>query len=291
MQALHRTVKRALPRPVRRRVMRLRRMQTAGRRVLPDFVILGTQKGGTSSLYAYLLQHPQVLSATTKEVHFFDTQYERGLRWYRSHFPTRAEVDHHEQALQRRVVTGEASPYYLFHPHAPDRMVETLPDARLIVLLRDPVARAYSHYRHMVKKQREPLSFEEAIAREGERLRGELERMYADPSYVSYNHAHYSYRTRGHYLDQLEAYAARFGREQILVLKSEDFFSDVQGVYDRVLDFLGLDRWTLHHPKPRNVGGASNGRPDAFERLYAYFAPHNRRLYGYLGEHLGWPDS
>jgi len=111
---------------------------------------VGAQKAGTSSLYSYMVQHPQVLPAARKEIHYFDRHYDKGLRWYRRHFPLRAR-------LSSERLSGEASPYYLFHPHAPRRIAETLPDARILMLLRNPANRAISHYFHEARVGREKL--------------------------------------------------------------------------------------------------------------------------------------
>jgi Sulfotransferase domain len=148
---------------------------------LPDFLILGTENGGTTTLHWTLCQHPHVEPATKKEVHFFDSHrwFEKGIGWYRSRFPAPAWGD------GRRVITGEASPYYLLHPFAPHRASITVPDAKLIALLRNPVDRAYSAYKHRVLTGRESLSFEEALDAEEERTSGELEKMLSDESYHS----------------------------------------------------------------------------------------------------------
>ena len=104
-------------------------------RRLPDFLIIGAQKCGTSSMFAYLNQHPQMKLPDVKEIHFFDLNYSNGLDWYTSHFPP--------ASLSHRMVTGEASPYYLFHPHVPERVRLHCPDVKLVVMLRNPVDRAY----------------------------------------------------------------------------------------------------------------------------------------------------
>ena len=158
---------RAWARPVRYRA----RVLTAPARALPDFVILGAQKAGTTSLYAYLCAHPDVRAAARKEVHYFDLNYARGATWYRSMFPLAAGLAR-ERRGGRRVLVGEASPYYLFYPLAAERAGAVVPSAQLIVLLRDPVERAWSHYRHEVKAGREPLEFEAALAAEPTRLAG-----------------------------------------------------------------------------------------------------------------------
>src|SRR3954470_22907026 len=152
--------------------------RTAGRRMLPTFLISGAQRCGTTSMYKTLSQHPQVLPAVLhKGVHYFDTSFGRGLDWYRGHFPTRAAARRVAEAVgvpEGRVITGESSPYYMFHPMAGRRIAATLPDARLIILLRDPVERAYSAFTHESARGFEDLSFERALAVEQERLDGEV---------------------------------------------------------------------------------------------------------------------
>src|SRR3954453_12461513 len=128
--------------------------------------------------------------------------------------------------LRQRPLVGEASPSYLFHPLAPDRVARLLPDARLIALLRSPVERAFSHYQHEVALGREPLSFEEAIDREDERMRGELEHMLRDPYYFSHTWWNYTYVARGRYAEQLERWFADFPREQLLVLLTDELAAD-----------------------------------------------------------------
>jgi hypothetical protein len=188
----------------------------------------------------------------------------------------------------RDFITGEASPYYVFHPLVPKRILETISHVKLIVLLRNPVARAYSHYQYEVKLGNETLPFEEAVERERERLAGEVEKIFKNGKYVSFNHIHYSYLSRGVYVDQLKVWMNLFPKEQILVLKSEDFYSDPPMILDRVFTFLNLPNWELREFKKYNE--ASYQEMDAAVRktLIDYFKPHNRRLYEYLGVNFGW---
>jgi hypothetical protein len=274
--------------PLRVRVRERYKQWTAGLRTLPDFLILGAAKAGTSSLYALLCQHPQVLPASRKEVHYFDWGYDRGLRWYRSFFPLSLHMRLKTLALGRPAVCGEGSPYYLFHPHSPRRIAGVLPGAKLIALLRDPVDRAYSHYQHNLRHEGETLSFEEAIEREAERIHGERERMLADEHYNSERYRVYSYLTRGIYVDQLAAYHQYFPREQLLVLRAEDFFRDPGGVCARTVEFLGLGPWEPVDVTPVNQGHYSRKDEPIFQRLRDHFAPHNRRLYDYLQIDFGW---
>jgi hypothetical protein len=262
------------------------RRGTASLRALPDFLVIGTQKGGTTYLYKVLSEHPDVLPAFKKEVHYFDLHYDQGEGWYRAYFPLRAR-------LGERTITGEASPYYLFHPHAPGRAAELLPDAKLIVLLRNPVDRAYSHYQHQVTQWaaegHETLSFEAAVDAEEERLDGELARLMHDDVVHSPNFRSYSYLARGHYVDQLMAWNEVYDRDQMLVLKSEDFFADEPRTLATILDFLGLREWaperSVSIPNKREYSSLS---PALRQRLVDYFEPHNKRLYDYLGTDFGW---
>lgn len=249
---------------------------------LPDFLIIGAQKGGTTFLYHLLCQHPYVEPAATKEVHFFDINFDRGVEWYRSRFspPTQKEG--------RKVLTGESSPYYIYHPHAAQRAAQVVPGVRLIALLRNPVDRAFSDYNHKAREGRESLSFEEAIASEEERLRGEKERMLADETYSSPNYRRFSYLSRGVYVDQLEDWRGYFDEGQLLVLKSEDFFEDPQAVFERVLEFLGLPYQGTGVTGERNEGEYDQMDPATRRRLEDYFEPHNKRLYDFLGVDLGW---
>ena len=250
----------------------------AAERALPSFLIIGTQKGGTTSLHAYLAQHPDVGEPVIKEIQYFSLNYPRGEGWYRTHFPVAG----------RGRVTFEATPYYLFHPGVPRRAAETIPDAKLISLLRDPVGRAHSHHNHQVDMGFEPLDFETAIAREPERLAGEEERMAADPRYRSFAHQHFSYVSRGRYAEQLERWYAHFPAEQILVMPSEDLFADPAATLHRVQDWLGLSRHTPETLSARGARRYSSMETALRDELRGHFAADSARLEGLTGVRLPW---
>jgi hypothetical protein len=269
-----------------RRVDSAFRAATASMRALPDFLIIGESKCGTTSLYDDIVGHPSVLSAAVKEPHFFSTRYQRGLNWYRAQFPV-------EWRMRRgsgtdRIQTGEASPYYLSHPHAAHRIKSILPGVKAIAMLRNPIDRAYSQYQHEFRKNRETLSFEEAIAREPERLKGELERMIRDENYNSPEYRRHSYVTRGIYVDHLRTWLTHFDRAQLLIIKSEAYFAAPEKTLSEVLAFLELP---LHQPRryaKRNVGRYAPIPADLRQRLVDYFAPHNAKLYELVGVDYGW---
>jgi hypothetical protein len=259
---------------------------------MPEFLIVGAQRSGTTSLYRYLSRHPAVVPVLFgKGVHYFDTDFARGPAWYRSHFPTTA----HRARVARRVgvrpVSGEGSPYYLFHPLVPERVAAAIPDVQIVVVLRDPVARAYSQYNHERARGFERLPFEDAIAAEGERLAGEDERIRRDPVYRSFSHQHHSYVARGMYVKQLERWRAVLDRERILVLLSEDLFSDPDAAYRRTLAFLGVPDRSL--PSYERANSRSYpAMPDGIQAaLRSIFAEPNRRLAAWLGRSLPWETA
>jgi hypothetical protein len=257
-------------------------------RTLPDFLVLSAARCGSTSLFAALCEHPQVLPPSHKETHFFDRNHALGLDFYRRLFP----LGVHRRLRARRVggpvLTGEATTYYLLHPAVPARAHAAIPDARLVLILRDPVDRAYSHYQLSVRRGREDLSFEEALDAEPARLAGAEERLLADPTADERSHRVHSYVARGLYLDQLMRWEELYGREQILFVRSEDFFGDPVGAVRRVTDFLGLRPHPGPLPPAKNVASYDTMKPETRRRLQKIFAEPNRRLEEHLGRELGW---
>lgn len=249
----------------------------------PHFMILGTQKGGTNSLYNFLCQHPQILPATQKEIHFFTLNHQRGIDWYHTQFPLTADGNF--------LITGEGTPYYLFHPCVPQRVSEHFPQTKLIILLRNPVDRAISHYYWEVNLGYETLSLEEALAKERERLQGETEKLLADDNYYSYNHQHYSYLSRGIYVEQLQNWMNYFPREQFLILKSEDLLRQPEIVLNQVFDFLDLPNYQLPRYENYNVGDYPTVSPKVRQDLLDYFQPYNSKLIKLLGQDFEWNQA
>jgi hypothetical protein len=256
--------------------------------ILPDFIIIGAQKCGTTSLYQLLVEHPCIYPASTKEVGYFDRYYSDDIKWYRAQFPSLLRKYYVKWILRQDFVTGEASTGYILIPHALKRISEVVPRAKLILMLRNPVDRAYSHYHHTVRLGKEPLSFEDAIERERERISSIWKKMLEDENYWSMDIPQYSYLSTGVYVDQIKILMSLFSREQILILKFEDFRTDPSGVFKRVLEFLNMPNWELKDYKRYNVGNYSDMDAAVRKRLVEYFKPHNERLYEYLGATLDW---
>ena len=263
-------------------------------RLLPDFLIIGAQKAGTTSLYNYLQTQQCIASAARKEVHFFDrkSNLNKGLTWYRGHFPTRIEKYATQHLRLQPFLTGEATPEYLFLPHIPNIVARVLPNIKLILLLRNPVDRAYSQYQHAVVQGHETRSFEDAINYQQARLVEEQARILQDKNYERYTYMQHCYLMRSMYVDQLQRWMRLFPREQFLILKSEEFYSDPPVILKQVLDFLNIptseSQLRKRQYKPFYANHYSEMDTALRKRLIAFFEPYNARLYDFLGIHFDW---
>ena len=217
---------------------------------LPDFLCVGTQKGGTTYLYELLKRHPQVFLAEPKEQHFFSLHWQRGVDWYRRQFASAAESQ----------ICGEITPYYLFHPEAPARIQSLLPNVKLIVLLRDPVERALSQYFHSRRLGLDHLDLEEAFAAEASRLRNSAEALKQGLPHLS--HQQHSYLSRSRYEEQLWRFDQYVAPDQILLLKSEDLFSKPKPVWEAIIKFLGLNLIRCPQLTPVYHGDGESSRVD-----------------------------
>ncbi|MEV4252819.1 sulfotransferase [Spirillospora sp. NPDC049652] len=294
-----------LPEPVigaGRTLIRRYGMTTAALRPGPDFLLIGAKRGGSTSLYYGLLEHPRIMPLfpsarllpkqnDTKGVHYFDSHYDEGEAWYRSHFPSVAARRAAAKRAGGPVVVGEGSPYYLFHPLAAERAGADVPDTRILLVLRDPVERAFSHYRERRRQHAEELeTFEDALAAEADRLAGEEEKIRTVPGYRSYAHEQQSYRAQSEYAPHLRRWLLHFPPERVHVLVAEEFYADQQRAIDGVAAFLGLPA----APLPKAASKVWNPAPsaelkDATRRALAeHYAPFNADLEKLLGRELPW---
>ncbi|MEW9529029.1 sulfotransferase domain-containing protein [Microbispora sp. NPDC049125] len=264
---------------------------TVGARMLPSFLIVGAQRCGTTSLYRTLSQHPLIAKPVLRKgVHYFDVAYDRGPAWYQAHFPLGSTARRLERRYGTPPLAFESSPYYMFHPLAPGRIAVDLPGVKLIVLVRDPVERAYSAHAHEWARGLETeRRFERAVELEPERLAGQEERLRASPHAVSHAHRHHAYLARGRYAEQLARLEALVSRQRILVLDSGSFFTDPEPVYDRVLEFLGLPRlgdpvFEVRNARPRDLAMPAGLRA----RLDEHFAASDAQLEPWLGAVPSW---
>jgi len=191
--------------------------------MLPNFIICGTQKGGTTTLYHFLRSHPEIYMPHVKEIHFFDLNFHKGIEWYKKFF-TYSKYKSYK-------AIGEATPLYMYLREVPERIHYYLPSVKLIFILRHPVDRAYSHYWHEISLGYEYLSFRNAILCEQKRLKtGHI-----------FNLQHYSYLDRGKYIEQLRRFLKYFSRDQILIVFNKELKITPVLVMKRIFEFLEVN--------------------------------------------------
>jgi Sulfotransferase domain len=260
------------------------RRATAPWRPLPDFLIIGADESGALYLYRALCEHPAVCRSEADEAHYFDVRYTYGRRWYQAQFPTRARRNAIERRIGARTIAGEVSPYYLFHPFAPTRAADAVPDAKLIALLRNPVERAILRYHLMVQLRKEHRSLEDALTADERRLdqgRTFEAHAYDDPNGPA---RHHTYLERGHYDEHLERWYRCFDSSQLLVLEARTVTAP-EGVRS-VLNFLGLPDGG--EVPPVRFDPCPPVSSALWTRASLHFAPHNERLFHLLGEQWDW---
>ncbi|MDJ0509689.1 MAG: sulfotransferase domain-containing protein [Crocosphaera sp.] len=256
----------------------------------PDFLIIGTQKAGTTSLYNYLVQHPQIIgNKTWKEVRYFDVpeHYQQGWSWYLGCFPSKIERGNR--------LTFDVSPSYLYFPGVPQRIKEDLGPIKMIAILRNPVDRAYSAWKMyhsfannaLVAENNRKIGdnrpFSQAIDQE---LNSECE---AD-IYP------YDYINRGKYVEQLNNYYQHFDKNNLLIISFEELKQNKRALLNKIVNFLGIQPFpeTVFQQleeKSYNVGKPVEITADhreVLEKLSSYFIPFNEKLYKLLNYSYDW---
>ena len=235
----------------------------------PNFLIIGAEKCGTSSLYQYIIEHPRVLGAIEKEIHFFTYNFDRGLDWYRSHFPPLARNSNY--------ITGEASTSYIAcHNNAPQRVFKLCPQVKLLAVIRDPIARAISHYHQLVRLGKEYRSLEEVVQTELEILKNvddiwSIKQKYWSQAKGILWHSLYVYF--------LQQWLNVFPREQLLIIRSEDLFTNTQDTMSQVFNFLELSEFPQKSYNTYNYGGEYDQlQKSLVQQMKNFFEPHNRKL-------------
>jgi len=267
-------------RSVKRFVPLMWRLATHDFRQLPSAIIVGTMKGGTTQLFAYLIRHPQLFPPCNKEIDYFSRHSDKSLQWYRSRFPMRRRL------VAAKGLALEASPSYLSTPSAWAKMHAVLPDVRLIAVLRDPVSRAFSHYQHLKTRHKEQRSFGHAVDEllQQDRMPAQfgVARRPESPSFSGYI-------ARGYYALQLEPLLQLYPHEQVLILDSADLFADTNGVCQQVFDFLEVEPYEVQPGKVYNRGYYNETiDPAVAARLREHYRPYDELLMRLVGHSFSW---
>jgi hypothetical protein len=243
----------------------IKRGLTAKKRKLPDFLIVGAAKSGTTSLYEYLIQHDQVLPALRKEINYWNQYKKFGLNWYRGNFPLQNE--------SKNKITGEASVSYLRFPELAFEIKKDVPDIKIIIILRNPVDRAFSDYNYQLNHNKiETLSFEEALAQESQRPPGNLQ-----------------YKIQSTYIDLIKPYFQSFPKENILVIDFNDLIKSPKEVMDKTCAFLQISKKNNWIFKPFNkLEYSTNLKSETKNQLKVFFKPYNEKLFNFLKRRFDW---
>ena len=256
---------------------------TANSRVLPDFIIIGTVRSATTSLYYNMCKHPSILPAFTDEIGFFDSNYHLGIEWYKSMFPKKAEMDKIKEKTKFSI-TGEDTPFYFWKADAVDRIHEVIPVCKLIAILRNPIDRAYSNYQIGVKYGSEDLSFEEAISEEKNFLENNTSQVDSELKYSRPR----SYLAKGHYSEQMKLWYKKFPRNQLLIISTEEYVTEYQKTFDNIFRFLELPIHKINNPEKKKVEKYASMNSNTRQQLLDYFRPYNSDLYKLIGKEFDW---
>jgi len=252
---------------------------TASSRVLPDFIISGTVRSGTTSLYYNICEHPSVLPADYDEIGFFDSNYHLGINWYRSMFPTEKEMERVKKETNF-AITGEDTPFYFWKKEAAERILKDIPNSKIIIIFRNPVDRAYSNYHLGIRKKTEKLSFEDAIDEEMNFLEKHSFRESVD--------RRRSYLSKGFYESQIKIWFNVFPREKIHILSTEDMQKNPEKTLLKIFQFLGIPNYTLKNPQKQKSSEYKKMDDKTREILLNFYKPYNEKFFQIIQERFDW---
>jgi len=259
--------------------------------VLPDLLIIGAMKCGTTTLFRMLEQHPGFIPPNTKEIQFFNQprNHARGQGWYRAHFPTARRMSRIGRRLGYRPVTGEATPA-MSAPMYARNAGRLVPTARIVVSLRNPVDRAWSHYQHYQRHPApDPVDFETAIERELNWMASGAKLCEENFLELAPHRHRLGYIVRGQYAEQLEDWFEHFPSDQILILHFERWIEKPNETMNRISEHLGLPAHEFRATRANPGHYGDETFIESRDRLIEHFRPWNRRLFELLGEDWGWP--
>ena len=252
---------------------------TASNRVLPNFIIAGTVRSGTTSLYYNICEHPSVLPADYDEIGFFDSNYHLGINWYRSMFPTQKHMNEIKEKTGNSI-TGEDTPFYFWKKEAAERILKDLTNTKIIIIFRNPVDRAYSNYKLGVRFDSENLTFENAIEEEIEFLEKNTFRESIERKR--------SYLTKGLYYNQIKIWFDIFPRKQIHILSTEEMQKDPQKSLSKIYKFLDISEYTIKNPQKRKFVKYEKMNDETRKKLLECYKPHNEKFFQVIEKKFDW---
>ena len=254
---------------------------TASMRVLPDFIIIGSMKCGTTSLYYDICEHPCTLAAAYDEIGFFDSNFHLGINWYRSMFPTQKIMNKIREDTGYSI-TGEDTPFYFWKKEVAERISLDIPKTKIIVILRNPVDRAYSNYNLAVRENNEKLTFEETIEEEIRFLENHTFRDAVD--------SRRSYLSKGMYKNQIKLWFDVFPRKQIHVLSTEDMQQKPKQELLKIFRFLGIPEYTIKNQQKQKVAKYEEMDVETRKKLLDFYKPYNEDFFQIIQQRFNWEN-
>ena len=252
---------------------------TASSRVLPNFIIAGTVRSGTTSLYNYICNHPSVLPAAYDEIGFFDSNFQLGTMWYQSMFPTKKQMEL-VQEKTNFCLTGEDTPFYFWNKDAIKRISELIPNCKIIMIFRNPVDRAYSNYQLGKRENKEDLSFEKTIEIEKQIInKGTKNLNFSEPR---------TYLIKSLYSLQLKNWLTSFSKDQLYFLSTEQLSSKPNETMSGIFNFLGLSRHTLSEFKKEKKAIYPEMNISTRNDLLEFFKSYNNELFSLIDKNFSW---
>lgn len=241
--------------------------------IVPSFFLCGFPRSGTTSLYNYLNEHPNIQGSQEKEPKFFSHEYARGMKYYSLQFPR----------VKPNLITFDASQSYLYNPYAMNRIKKELPNSKFIVCLRNPVEQVISTYSLQKNNGREICSFKECISQEMDRTKLFLQRHKSD--YVNPWASGISLPLLyvATYINHIKYALTLFKQKQFLFISSKDLFQNTQDVVSRCFEFLNLPDHKINEPVVHRAVKHENIDDEIIKDLQNYFRPYNYELENLIG--------
>ena len=256
-------------------------------RVIPDFLVIGAKRCGTTSLYQHLSEHPCISRSPRDNIGFFNENYHLGINWYKSLFPT-VFYKKKMESKNKHCLFFDVTSTYMEEELTAKNVYEVNPNQKIIVILRIPVDRAYSHYHVNVKEKSEKRSFEDAIFEEMNRIKSEriIQNKNKNLRVFTPNNIHYL--KKGFYALQLKSWFKIFPREQILVLSTEEFQEDQNLIYKKIFDFLNIPNMKIKSTEKMEKGNYIPMKHDTRNLLLDYFRQCNHELFELINSEFDW---